>query len=88
MNQQDLYCRVINKLLNQLMKKKYNYDKVFYLNPVQHLQNKNLDYNFHSIEELVSVNIKTPISSVEYECISNDLKDCLNLLLPMIEGSN
>ena len=55
MNQQDLYCRLINKLLNQFMRKKYNYDFVFYLNPVQHLINLELNSDYYSIEEITNI---------------------------------
>jgi hypothetical protein len=88
MNQQDLYCRVINKLLNQLMKKKYNYDLVYFLNPVQHLLNRDLNSDFYSIDEIVSVNIKSSIRMYEYDKLTNQIKDCLNLIIPMVEGSD
>ncbi|WP_297511717.1 hypothetical protein [Flavobacterium sp.] len=87
MKEQDLYCRIINKLLNQLMKKKYNYDFVFYLHPVQHLLNRELNSDFYSIDEIVSVNIKTSIRMFEYDILTNEIKDCLNLIIPMVEGS-
>jgi len=88
MNQQDLYCRVINKLLNQLMKKKYNYDFVYFLNPVQHLLNRDLNSDFYSIDEIVSVNIKSSIRMYEYDKLTNQIKDCLNLIIPLVEGSD
>lgn len=88
MNQQDLYCRIINKLLNQLMKKKYNYDLVYFLNPIQHLINIELNSDYYSIEEIVSVNIKSSIRMYEYDKLTYQIKDCLNLIIPMVEGSN
>jgi hypothetical protein len=88
MNQQDLYCRIINKLLNHLMKKKYNYDFVFYLNPVQHLMNKKLNSDFYMIEEIVSINLKYSINMYQYDRLCKDLKECLNMILPYVECSD
>jgi hypothetical protein len=88
MKQEDLYCRIINKLLNQLMKKKYNYDFVFYLNPVQHLMNKKLNSDFYMIEEKVSINLKSSINMYQYDRLCKDLKECLNNILPYVECSD
>jgi hypothetical protein len=88
MNQQDVCCRVINKLLNQLMKNEYNYDFVFYLNPVQHLMNKKLNSDFYMIEEIVSINLKSSINMYQYDRLCKDLKDCLNMFLPFVECSD
>ncbi len=88
MNQQDIECRVKNKLLNLMMRKKYNYDFVYYLNPVQHLLNKNLNSFYYSIDEEVSVNIKSHITMSEYDKMTNDVKDCLNFIFQMVEGSS
>ncbi len=88
MNQNEIYCRVINKLLNRYMKQKLKYDLVFYLNPVQHLLNKSLNSDFHKIEEEVSVNLKSSITTFEYDVLSIEIKDCLNFIIPMVEGSD
>ena len=40
------------------------------------------------IDEIVSVNLKSPISMASYDRLSNDLRDCLNTILPMVEGSD
>lgn len=87
MNQNEIHIRVINKLLNLTMKKKYKYQFVFLLNPIQHLLNKELNTDYYMIDEIVSVNLKSPISMASYDRLSNDLRDCMNDILPMVEGS-
>lgn len=88
MNQNATYCRVINKLLNRTMRVKYNYDYVFYLNPVQYLMNRELISDYYLVNEFVSINIKNNIKMFEFDKLSKDLKECLNYLLPMVEGSD
>jgi hypothetical protein len=86
MNQNEMYCRVLNKLLNLTMKKKYKYQFVFLLNPIQHLLNKELNTNSFMIDEIVSVNLKSSITMARYDRLSNDLEECLNYILPLVEG--
>jgi hypothetical protein len=86
MNKHEIHRRVINKLLNQRMKKKYNYYLAFYLNPLQYLLNKELNPDFHILNEIVSVNLKSPITMTKYDRLSNDLIECLNYILPLVEG--
>lgn len=88
MNQDQIECRTINKLLNRYMKKEYNYDFVFYLNPVQHLMNKRLNSDFYFIEEIVSVNLKSSINMYEKDKLCKDLKECLNMIIPFVESSD
>ena len=86
MNQNEIHIRVINKLLNLMMKKRYKYQFVFLLNPIQHLLNKELNTDYYMIDEIVSVNLKSPISMASYDRLCNDLRDCMNYILPMVEG--
>ena len=88
MREVEIYWRVTNKLLNRTMKTKYNYDNVFYLNPVQYLTNRQLISDYYIVNEIVSVNIKNNIKMFEFDKLSYDLRECLNYLLPMIEGSD
>lgn len=88
MIQIEIYWRVVNKLLNRNMKVKYNYDNVFYLNPVQYIMNRDLKSNCYLINEIVSVNLYDNIKMYEIDKLRNDLKECLNYLLPMVEGSD
>jgi hypothetical protein len=69
-----------------MMKKKYNYQLVFFLNPIQYILNKELNTKYYMIDEIVSVNLKSPITMVKYERLSDDLRECLNKILPMVEG--
>ena len=82
-----VYWRVVNKLLNRTMRVKYNYDFVFYLHPVQYLMNRELMSEYYLINEIVVINIKNNIRMFEFDKLSYDLRECLNYLLPMIEGS-
>jgi hypothetical protein len=86
MNQYEVYRRVINKLLNREMKKKYGYyDFVFYLNPIQYLNNREF-YSDYGITEIVSVNIKNTITMYQKDRLALDLKNCLNNIIPYVEG--
>ncbi len=87
MNQYEVYSRVINKLLNWEMKKKFNYDLIFFLNPIQYLINRELKSNFN-IEEIVSINIKQTINENQKDKLIKDLKSCLNSITPFVEGGN
>ena len=88
MREVEMYWRVTNKLLNRTMKTKYNYDNVFYLNPVQYLTNRELKSEYYMVNEVVAINIKNNIKMFEFDKLSYELKDCLNYLLPMVEGSD
>lgn len=88
MSDVEVYWRVTNNLLNRTMKTKYNYDNVFYLNPVQYIMNRELISDYYSLNEVVSVNIKNNIKMFEFDKLSKDLRECLNYLLPMVEGSD
>jgi hypothetical protein len=88
MNQNEIYYRVLNKLLNLRMKKKYNYQLVFLLNPIQYLHNKELNTDYYMIDEIVSVNLKSPITMARYDRLSDDLRECLNDISPIVEGIN
>jgi hypothetical protein len=70
------------------MKKKYNYDLVFYLNSIQYLLNRELNPDFHILNEIVSVNIKFPITMSQRDRIIDDLKECLNLFFSLVEGDS
>lgn len=88
MNQYELYCRMINKLLNREMKKNYfYYDYVFFLNPIQYLNNREFGTYF-KIQEIVSINIKNPINEYQKDKLINDLKVCLNSIVPFVEGGD
>ena len=88
MNQYEEYRRVINKLLNREMKKKYGYyEIVFYLNPIQYLINRQVVSVF-GVEEIVSVNIKNTITMSQKDELISDLKQCLNSLTPYVEGGD
>ena len=79
---------MINKLLNREMKRKFNYyDYVFFLNPIQYLNNREYETYF-KIQELVSINIKSPINEYQKYKLINDLKVCLNLIVPFVEGGD
>ncbi|WP_396149432.1 hypothetical protein [Flavobacterium sp.] len=84
----DIHWKVVNKLLNRTMKVEYNYDYVFYLNPVQYIMNRELISDYYIVNEVVSINIKNNIKMFEFDKLSKDLRECLNYLLPMIEGSD
>lgn len=84
----EIYWRVVNKLMNRIMKTKYNYDYVFYLHPVQYIMNRELKSEYYMVNEVVSINIKNNIKMFEFDKLSYELKDCLNYLLPMVEGSD
>jgi hypothetical protein len=43
------------------MKVEYNYDYVFYLNPVQYIMNRELKSDYYLVNEVVSINIKNNI---------------------------
>ena len=86
MNQKEIHRRVINKLLNHRMKKKYNYDLVFYLNSIQYLLNRELKPDLQPLNEIVSVNLKSPIMMYQRDRLIDDLKECLNLFIPIVEG--
>ena len=50
--------------------------------------NRELKSNYYSVNEVVSINIKNNIKMFEFDKLSKDLRECLNYLLPMIEGSD
>ena len=88
MNQYEVYRRVINKIMNREMKKKYGYyDFVFYLNPIQYLTNREV-VSVYSIEEIVSINLKKTITMYQKDRLISDLKSCLNSIIPFVEGGD
>ena len=88
MNQYEVYRRVINKVLNREMKKKFHYyDYVFFLNPIQYLKNR-CDVSVYFVEEIISVNIKTTINEYQKDRLISDLKSCLNSITPYVEGGD
>jgi hypothetical protein len=88
MNQYEVYRRVINKMLNREMKKKFHYyDYVFFLNPIQYLKNR-CDVSVYFVEEIISVNIKTTINEYQKDRLTSDLKSCLNSITPYVEGGD
>lgn len=87
MNQYEVYIKIINKLLNREMKRKFNYyDYVFFLNPIQYLTNR-CDVSVYYIEEVISINIKNTINEYQKDRLILDLKSCLNSITPFIEGN-
>ena len=84
----EIHWRVVNKLLNRIMRVKYNYDFVFYLHPVQYLMNRELISEYYLVNEIVSINIKNNVKMFEFDKLNKDLRECLNYLLPMVEGSD
>jgi hypothetical protein len=44
--------------------------------------------DYYIVNEIVSVNIKNNIKMFEFDKLSYDLRECLNYLLPMVEGSD
>jgi hypothetical protein len=87
-NQYEVYRRVINKILNREMKKKFHYyDYVFFLNPIQYLKNR-CDVSVYFIEEIISVNIKNTINEYQKDRLKSDLISCLNSITPYVEGSD
>lgn len=88
MNQYEIYYRVINKLLNREMKKKYfYYDYVFLLNPIQYINNREVG-TYYRFQEIVSINIKSPINEYQKDKLIKDLKVCLNSIVPFVEGGD
>ena len=88
MNQYEVYRRVINKILNREMKKKFHYyDYVFFLNPIQYLKNR-CDVSVYFVEEIISVNIKNTINEYQRDRLICDLKSCLNSITPYVEGGD
>lgn len=88
MNQYEGYRRVINKILNREMKKKFHYyDYVFFLNPIQYLKNR-CDVSVYFVEEIISVNIKNTINEYQRDRLISDLKSCLNSITPYVEGGD
>jgi hypothetical protein len=86
MKQYEVCRRIINKLLNGEMKRKFHYyDYVFYLNPIQYLTNREFQSDYGVIE-IVSVNIKNTITMYQKDRLALDLKNCLNNIIPYVEG--
>ena len=50
--------------------------------------NRELISEYYLVNEIVSINIKNNVKMFEYDKLSKDLKECLNYLLPMVEGSD
>lgn len=50
--------------------------------------NRELMSEYYLVNEIVSINIKNNIRMFEFDKLSYDLRECLNYLLPMIEGSD
>lgn len=86
MNDKELKYRIVNKLLNRVMKIKYG-DFVFYLVPVNYLMNNEMNNDFISRTEIVSVNIKTPINMFFKDRIEFELKHHLNSIISVVEGN-
>jgi|688.fasta_scaffold590682_2 hypothetical protein len=84
----EICWRVTNKLLNRIMKLKYNYDNFFYLNPVQFIMNRELKSECYLVNEMVSINLNKNIKMYEIDKLCKDLKYVLNHILPMVEGSD
>jgi len=40
------------------------------------------------VNEIVSINIKNNVKMFEFDKLNKDLRECLNYLLPMVEGSD
>ncbi len=88
MNQYEIYYRVINKLLNGAMKKKYDYHGlVFYINPIQYITNREFSSVF-GVKEIVSINLKKTINMYQKDKLLLDLKNCLNSITPYVEGGD
>jgi hypothetical protein len=88
MNQYEIYYRVINKLLNGAMKKKYDYHGlVFYINPIQYITNREFSSVF-GVKEIVSINLKKTINMYQKDKLILDLKNCLNSITPYVEGGD
>ena len=86
MNQFETYRRVINKLLNSEMKRKYGYnDLIFYLNPLQYISNREID-SYYGFKEIVTIYFKNPNSKYRSDTLRSDLKNCLNNIIPYVEG--
>jgi len=84
-NNYEIYYRVINKLLNGAMKKKYDYyGLVFYLNPIQYITNREF-YSVFGVKEIVSINLKKTINMYQKDKLILDLKNCLNSITPYVE---
>ena len=86
MNQFETYRRVINNLLNSEMKRKYGYnDLIFYLNPLQYISNREID-SYYGFKEIVTIYFKNPNSKYRSDTLRSDLKNCLNNIIPYVEG--
>jgi hypothetical protein len=86
MNQLETYRRVINKLLNFEMKRKYGYhDLIFYLNPIQYISNREF-VSYYGFNEIVTIYFKNPKSKYRSDRLNKDVKNCLNHILPFVEG--
>jgi hypothetical protein len=87
MNEKELKYRVVNKLLNRVMKKKYG-DFVFYLVPVNYLMNNEMNCDYISRTEIISVNIKTPINMILRDRLELEIKHHLNTIISVVEGNS
>ena len=87
MNDKELKYRVVNKLLNKVMKKKYG-DFLFYLLPVNYLINNEMNCDYISRTEIILVNIKTPINMILKDKLELELKHHLNIIISVVEGNS
>jgi hypothetical protein len=70
------------------MKKNYfYYDYVFLLNPIQYINNREVG-TYYRFQEIVSINIKSPINEYQKDKLIKDLKVCLNSIVPFVEGGD
>jgi hypothetical protein len=86
MKDKELKYRVVNILLNKVMKKKYE-DFVFYLVPINYLMNNETKSVFNSRTEIVSVNSKIPINMILRDKLKFEIKKQLNIVISVVEGN-
>jgi hypothetical protein len=86
MNDKELKYRVINKLLNRVMKKKYE-EFVFYLIPVNYLMNNELNNEYTFRTEVVSVKVKKPVNMILNNMLEMEIKHYLNNIISVVEGN-
>ena len=86
MNDFSLNVRVVNRILNKIMKRDYGYNYFFRINPIIYTTNRVLIPKKIHLSEMVYVKLNGSISFEEREKIRRELKMIINLLFTLIEG--
>jgi hypothetical protein len=86
MNDKELKYLVVNKLLNKVMKKKYE-EFVFYLTPFNYLINNEVNNEYTFRTEVVSVKVKKPVNMILNDRLEMEIKHNLNNIISVVEGN-